>query len=181
MPERMPMLPLTKVCVSLPNFGLSKNESLWAQPLGEDLYEVRNVPFAAYGLNLRDVVHATRRDPQEDPEIDRVVKRSGHTTYRLLFLKSSSAGDQDRTLAPLRALGATGERGGDVFYAVSVPPQADAAEARLLLDTLVDLGVVLYESAEARQPGSFDALPRESLTRATRLVDHSRVFKHRPL
>lgn len=178
MPERV--LPLTNVCVSLPNFGLSKNERLWAQPLGEDLYELRNVPFAAYGLNLRDVVHATRQGSQEDPEIDRVVKRSGNTTYRLLFLKSSSAGDQERSLAPLRALGATGERGGDVFYALSVPPQADSAQARQLLDTLVDLGVVLYESAEARRPGCFDALPRVSAARATRLTDYSRVFKHHP-
>ena len=32
---------------------------MWAEPLGDDLYKIENVPFYAYVLNSHDIVRAT--------------------------------------------------------------------------------------------------------------------------
>lgn len=162
---------LTKLHVALPNHRFLDGESFWAQPLGNDLYELRNVPFAAYGLNYLDVVHATSdSNPRHKPEIDRVVRRSGRTTFRLLFLGTPSPQQQHKFLAPLRALGISGERGGKFFYAMDVSPQIDQTNVLRHLDALRDAGVVLYESCQEITPGSFDAAPRESTQVTTQRV-----------
>jgi uncharacterized protein DUF4265 len=76
---------LTKVHVELPNNPDLGGESMWAVDLGDDLYELRNVAFQAYGLNFGDVVRATSDSPALKPEIRRVEERSGHRTLRVLF------------------------------------------------------------------------------------------------
>src|SRR5262249_4817112 len=76
---------LTKVHVELPNHGATGGESLWAKPLGDDLYQLDNVPFHAYGLNYGDVVRATEDSPELKPEIREVVRPSGHQTIRVFF------------------------------------------------------------------------------------------------
>jgi hypothetical protein len=76
---------LIKVHVDLPNHWLVKGEAIWALSLGDDLYEIRSVPFGAYGLNCLDVVLATADSPSLKPEIRKVIRRSGHRTSRLMF------------------------------------------------------------------------------------------------
>lgn len=44
---------LTKVHVDLPHNAEAGGEAMWAKPLGDDLYELRNNPFYAHGLNSR--------------------------------------------------------------------------------------------------------------------------------
>ena len=45
-----------QVRVDLPNHPLTESETLWARPLEDGRFEVRNVPFYAYGLNFLDLV-----------------------------------------------------------------------------------------------------------------------------
>ena len=35
-------------------------ETMWAQPVGNDLFQLRNVPFYAYGLSYDDVVEVSK-------------------------------------------------------------------------------------------------------------------------
>ncbi|WP_298065795.1 hypothetical protein [uncultured Acinetobacter sp.] len=46
---------LTKIYIDLPNHWWLKGESFWAKSLGDDLFEIQNVPFCAYGLNFREL------------------------------------------------------------------------------------------------------------------------------
>ena len=87
---RMENEKLTKVYVDLPNHWATGGESMWAVDLGDDLYEIRNVPFYAYNLNVGDVVFATADSPDLKPEVRRVVRRSGHRTMRLFFASEES-------------------------------------------------------------------------------------------
>src|SRR5262245_56299849 len=84
-PEEADAEGLTKVHIDLPNHWWFKGESLWARPLGDDLYEIHNVPFCAYDINCRDVVRATADGPDLKPEIREVVRRSGNRTLRIIF------------------------------------------------------------------------------------------------
>ena len=75
---------LTKIHIQLPNHWAIDGESLWALPLGDDLYEIRNTPFHAYAINWGDIVRAPV-DSDQIPQVQEVVKRSGHETFRVLF------------------------------------------------------------------------------------------------
>lgn len=57
-------------------------ESFWAKPPGNDLNEIQIGPFWAYGLNCRDVVHATANAPDLIPEI--------HLLYVVAAIKPSA-------------------------------------------------------------------------------------------
>ncbi len=65
-----------KVHVDLPNHWAIGGESMWAEPLGNDLYKIENVPFYAYGLNYQDTVRATPESEDQIPEIRELVKKS---------------------------------------------------------------------------------------------------------
>ena len=54
---------LVKIHIDLTGNADSGGEAMWAKALGGDLYEVRNVPFHAYGLNCFDVVRAVELYP----------------------------------------------------------------------------------------------------------------------
>jgi hypothetical protein len=56
--------PLVKVRAEYIYAGESSGERYWAKPLGDDLYELRNVPWYAYRLNLADVVRAVSEEPE---------------------------------------------------------------------------------------------------------------------
>jgi len=85
---------LTKVHIDLPNHWAIDGESLWALPLGEDLYEIRNTPFHAYAINWGDIVRAPV-DSDQIPQVQEVVKRSGHETFRVLFNSAVDQNTQD--------------------------------------------------------------------------------------
>lgn len=148
---------LIKVHLDLPNHWWFKGESLWAKPLGDDLYEIQNIPFCAYGLNCGDVVRATADAPDLKPEVRSVVRPSGNETLRLSFNLARAA--QEPVLAAIVRFGAWTERANDSFVCVNVPPSSDAAELRAYLNEQDAAGALEYETCEPRVPGSFDDAP----------------------
>lgn len=59
-------------------------EILWAYSLGDQLYELQNIPFYAEHLNLEDVVFCD--EPADSlPVINRLIKWSGKRTLRVAF------------------------------------------------------------------------------------------------
>jgi hypothetical protein len=89
---------LTKAHVDLPNHWVVGGESMWARALGEDAYELQNVPFHAYDLNYLDVVEAVVASPDRKPSVIRVIRRSGHRTLRLFFKDSTPDPNQPSSL-----------------------------------------------------------------------------------
>jgi hypothetical protein len=150
---------LTKVYVDLPNHWWMKGESLWARPLGDGLYQIDNVPFCAYGLHSGDVVRAVAAQPDQKPQVQAVVRRSGHQTLRISFCDQLPAEAQEPVIAALHALGGELERANAQFLAIDIPPQVSVDAIREYLDEQEADGVLEYETCEEKAPGSFDATP----------------------
>jgi hypothetical protein len=151
---------LVKVHIDLPNHWLHKGESMWAKPLGNDLYEIHNVPFCAYGLNCRDVVLAIADAPDLKPEVRSVVRRSGNRTFRLFFQRLTKE-QQEPYVAEIERMDAWVERANEFYICINVNPTADYNSLRNLLDQRMKEGVLEYETCEERSPGSFDDVPQE--------------------
>ena len=149
-----------KVYVDLPGHWYTGGESLWAMPLGNDLFELRNVPFAAYGLNYGDIVRATSDDQKLKPEIREVFKPSGHKTLRLFFTDSNAASQQPH-LARLAGLGASVERATQSHLALDIPPDCDYQSVCEVLSSLEHSEVLECETCEVRVPGSFTSAENE--------------------
>ena len=85
-------------------------ERLWAEPVGEGRFRLRNSPFFAFGVSNEDVVFGHARD--EEVYLAGVSIRGGHSTYRLkLPGQDRQAPAFKRAWAPLEALGCSYEEG----------------------------------------------------------------------
>jgi hypothetical protein len=151
---------LTKVHLDLPNHWWLKGESLWAKRLGNDLYEIQNIPCCAYGLNFGDVVRATSDAPDLKPEVRAVVTRSGNRTARISFCDKLSKEQQQPVLVTLVSMGTEIERATFKFVCVSVPPSVSYDSVCTYLAEQEKVGSLEYETCEERVPGSFDDRPR---------------------
>jgi len=152
---------LTKVHISLPNHWAIDGESLWALPLGNDLYEIRNTPFHAYGINWGDIVRAPADNMDQIPEVQEVVRPSGHETFRIFFNSRLDENNQDSILTSLQSLDLSWERCDDRFVALNLQP---AAQYDAVYDKLSELQreeVLGFETCQRRLPGGFDAAPPE--------------------
>ncbi len=149
---------LTKVYVDLPKHWWMKGESLWARPLGDDLYQIDNVPFCAYGLHSGDVVRAVAAQADQKPQVLAVVRRSGHDTLRISFCDQLPREAQEPVIAQVQALGGELERANAQFLAIDIPPGVDVDAIRALLDQQEAEGVLEYETCEEKAPGSFDCV-----------------------
>ena len=124
-------------------------ESVWAEPLGDDRYRIRNSPFYAYGFSFLDVVHAhLGSDEASFPIVTEAIVRSGHSTYRLALRAAVHHNEQfQRAWAPLQAAGCTFEASGDRLLAVDVPPGADIFTVYRLLEEGENAGVWDFQEA----------------------------------
>jgi hypothetical protein len=152
---------LTKVHVDLPNHWATGGESMWALDLGDDLYELRNVPFHAYNLNFGDVVRATADSPELKPEVRSVARRSGNRTLRVIFMKEQSEATMLELLHSLKPMAVSFERANQRYFALDLEPEADIDRVRDVLDEWERQGWAEYETCEEKVPGSFDAAPGE--------------------
>jgi len=127
---------LVKVHFDLPepDMGIS-GESLWAAPVGSNLYELRNSPWHARNVNWLDVVEAISRNEDEWPEFVRVHKRSGHRTVHLYILDAGKSRKQE-ILDDCNRLGSTYENMDDRMYALDFAPGIDLAPAIEYLESL---------------------------------------------
>src|ERR1044072_2216153 len=74
-------------------------EQLWARQLKEERFEICCIPCFAYDLALGDEVETV------DWVVQRVVKKSGHYTFRVLLGNSSEPNILERTLELVDSLG----------------------------------------------------------------------------
>ena len=124
-------------------------ERLWAEPLGNDRFRIRNTPFYVFGVSNDDVVLAA--DVERQTVFSRVVLRSGHSTYRLrLEAHDLSASSFVQGWTPLQELGCSYEEG--PVLAVDVPPAADIYAVYELLQAGEDAGVWEFEEGHCGHP-----------------------------
>lgn len=152
---------LEKVFVDLPNHWAVGGESMWAKPLGNDLFEIRNTPFYAYGLNWGDIVRAVSAEPELKPEVIEVVNPSGNKTIRIYFDEKIDRKLQKSYLESLIQFKLSYERANDSLVALDIEPDADYDTICEKLLELEQGGILEYETCEARVPNSFDDVDEE--------------------
>jgi hypothetical protein len=116
-------------------------EFLWAAPLSpvdETRVRIENSPFFTMGINYRDVVQIQATDDKAVFAFERVVERSGHSTFMVLVIP-----DEPKFVAlwsELEEMGCSYERveirlsmGRRVLLSVDVPASADIGDVLAVL------------------------------------------------
>lgn len=103
--------------------GEPASESLWARRVGDDLYEIRNVPFFADHLNYGDIVLCHEPDPDFIPEVVTVVTPSHGLTFRVAVPEEGWEEHWTGTVLPrLKAAGVQQSEGlGDGLFVINAP------------------------------------------------------------
>ena len=105
--------------------GETDVETLWATPLGNDLYRLENSPWFAYGVSFLDTVRA-RSAANNLPVFEAVVKKSGNRTVRVILDPPAEAGNSSaEMLDELVALGASYEGLNPKYMAVNIEAHVD--------------------------------------------------------
>jgi hypothetical protein len=127
---------LVKVVFELPEPDMGVGgESLWAAPVGPNLYELRKSPWHARSVNWLDVVEAIPANEKEWPKFVRVHKRSGHRTVHLHILDAGRSRRQE-ILDNCNRLRCTYEGMDDRMYALDFAPEADIMPTIEYLESL---------------------------------------------
>ena len=137
-------------------------ESFWAHALGSDRYELRNVPFYAYGLNYGDVVVARTEKGDEFPVIERVERSSGHRTFRIMPADDVGTEALLSAIESLEALGVGVERANATLLALDLPPEVDEDAVFDRLEELESDGVLEFETCERQVDDDFGASPDDA-------------------
>lgn len=147
---------LKKIYIDLPNHWAIGGESMWAKPLGNNLFKIKNIPFYVYGLNFHDIVRATA-DPEElKPRIRELVEPSGHKTFRVFFNKDIKRGQQEKVLDLMKELTISYERANDTFFSLDMEPTGNYQGVFDRLEEFEKQNILDFETCEARVKGSFD-------------------------
>jgi Domain of unknown function (DUF4265) len=119
---------LEKILIELPpdHWSGTGGERVWAKPLGNDRYEIRNTPWYAYDMNWGDIVVCDGLSPAGLPIVAKLISTSGHQTLRVWFDESVTPTGRDAILDQLNQLGAWYENADDELYALDLEPGVDA-------------------------------------------------------
>jgi uncharacterized protein DUF4265 len=119
----------------------ASSESLWAEPLGEDLYRIDNTPWFVRDLAVDDVVRALAGDDGVLWGVDR-LRWSGHLTIRVIPLREGPLeGSLQAVLDAFRPLGVDCEGFGRLrIAALDIPPSTPLPPVKRLLVSGVDQG-----------------------------------------
>lgn len=111
-------------------------ETVWARPTESlGVVSLENTPFFAKGLSYLDLVEVAAGDSGDEIVLQRVVKKMGHSTYRVIPADAKSATFESflAALTPLRCTYESAVFGNVGIYAIEVP---DAEAARQLYTQL---------------------------------------------
>jgi hypothetical protein len=133
----MPEHEFEKIVVDLPEPDLGVGaEGLWAKPLGNNLYEVKNSPWHSREINFLDVVKAIAPAEDKKPVFVSVEKRSGHRTIQIILLQGGQE-KREEILAKLNELGGTYENANSTLFAIDFAPGVDWEPAKSYLEELL--------------------------------------------
>jgi hypothetical protein len=129
-----------------PEMGVG-SESLWAAPVGGNLYELRNSPWHVRTVNWLDVVEAVPKSEDQVPGFVRVHSRSGHRTIHVYIFDEGQT-RKEEILQRCNDLGCTWEGMDNRMYALDFPPQIDVDPAIEYLESLREPGVATWRMNE---------------------------------
>ena len=124
--------PNAKVLFRVPeDDGSAQVETLWATSLGNDEYKLNNSPFYAYSVSWEVIVYAPYDSAEERPTFQRVLKKSGNRTIRVIFDPPvEDRNTSDQVLQGLVALGCGYEGANRGYMSINVPPGVELHHVR---------------------------------------------------
>ena len=99
-------------------------EILWAHSLGSGLYELQNIPFYSFDLNVEDVVRCDESFFQM-PVIKDIVSQSGNRTLRVIFSDQATDDFCVNTILTLKEKNISSEKASFKRYMFNIPPDVD--------------------------------------------------------
>jgi hypothetical protein len=142
---------LVKVVLDLSkDNGPVATESLWAEPIGDSRFKLRNAPFFAYGFSEQDIVKVEERDGNF--VVTGSEERGGHSTYRIFLPIETTEEKFTRDWKPLEKLGCTYERANRRLVAIDVPPLADVYAVYAVLENGEKAGLWEFEEGHCGHP-----------------------------
>ena len=128
-------------------------ETLWAIPVGDNLFRLDNVPFFAYRISDGDIVEAA---PDTDGMLmfTRVVRKSGNRTIRALLPLPLEEEPSSSLMETLKRVGCSFERASGRLVCISVP-------ANVLLHSVADALITSGVEWEYADPAHEDLYPSE--------------------
>jgi len=138
---------LEKILIELPSDHWSGKggERVWAKPLGDGRYEIRNTPWYAYDISWGDVVRCEGMSPADLPIVAEVVRSHGHLTARIFFEEIEGA-KRERILDEINKRGATYENADDTMYALDLEPNVNSQSLLDYLAVEEEAGHLVWES-----------------------------------
>lgn len=144
-----------RIMVSFPidDDACGEYENMYAVPLGGGGFCLDNSPFYVFGISCGDSFEAVRHDGRLI--FSKVLKRGGHSTYRIKLPIGADHGYFLLHWQPLLRLGCTYEGssgGGARLYSVDMGPVVDVAAAYALMDKKERDGVWFFEEGHYYKP-----------------------------
>jgi hypothetical protein len=104
--------------------GSIQIETLWAHSLGNDEYRLDNSPFYAYSVSWEDIIYATSDPADPRPTFQKVIKKSGNRTVRIIFdLPAENGNSSDQILQELVAMGCSYEGATPSYMSINIPSE----------------------------------------------------------
>lgn len=121
------------------------SETLWVSPISDDIYQLENSPFFAYGVSWKDLIKA-KLGKDQFLEYVGCVKKSGNRTLRIIFQDfQSSEQPAQAILKQLTELGCSYEGMQPRLISINVPPEV---ELQRITDFLKDQSGTQWEYAD---------------------------------
>jgi hypothetical protein len=141
-----------KIKIPLPPNDPSGGEAewVWANPEGNDTFIIRNVPTFANGLSYGDTVKARTEDGV--PVFDDVVRRGGHSTYRIYAKSHRNSPEMMKVLQTLEKMHSDVEPATDKIVNVDVLPEANICAVYQVLEDAERAGILEFEEGHCGHP-----------------------------
>jgi len=98
-------------------------ESLWAEPVSDQKYKLKNIPFFAYGFSFNDIVSVKKVDQRL--VVNAIISRSGHSTYRIFLSENTNFETFLEYWSDFKRLNCTFEKATKHLIAIDVPALTD--------------------------------------------------------
>lgn len=131
-----------------PPFG---SENLWVKDLGNDQYQIDNIPFFVRNISEGDIL--TLKGSEYGLTLDKIVEKSSNTTIRIVFFDEYKNENYINSIrGELTKLNCESEFNGiNDLLAVTVPVNVKIESVRLFLDKEASLDRIDYEESSLRQ------------------------------
>ncbi len=126
-----------------------KFEQLWSKRIADNTFEICCIPFFIYDLALGDEVE-TSAEGQMQYVVQRVIKPSGHYTFRVWFGNSSDNNARNEVPQEIARLGCLLEWSSINLLAIDATSDRQAEAVAALLYQKEKLGQLLYETGRSK-------------------------------